>query len=68
MLNDVSGSILINVAVAGSISSHEICLEELKNTTTNLSHKPGSYQVNTQSVITMSRSGKTNLIAVSIRF
>lgn len=68
MLNEVSESIWIKVAAAGSISSHEICLEKLQNTTIDLSHKPGSYQINAQGVITMSRSGKTTLIAVSTRF
>jgi hypothetical protein len=68
MLNDVSEIIWIKVAVPGSICNHEICLEELKNTTTNLSHRTGSYQINAKCVITKSRSGKSSLNAVNTRF
>jgi len=52
MFNDVSESFWIKVTVVGFIYNHEICLEEMRNTTTNLSHKPGSYQIHAQRVVT----------------
>jgi hypothetical protein len=52
MFNDVSEIVWIKVAVADSIYNHEICLKEMRNNTTNLSHKLGSYQIHAQSVVT----------------